>query len=56
MVSKMNGLKEAVEQNISGFEGLQEGVQRDKMAAGKLLAQGQAARQVLEDCGNTVGH
>ena len=46
MVSRLNGMKEMVDDNISGFEVLQDGVDRDKFATEDLLAKGKAAQQV----------
>lgn len=50
MVARLDGLKEAVEENISGFQKLQGGVQKDKVATQDLLAKGKAAQQVMKDC------
>lgn len=49
MVARLDGLKEAVEENISGFETLQSGVQKDKVVTQDLLAKGKAAQQVMKD-------
>lgn len=46
MVSRLDGMKLVVDENISGFESLQDGVQRDKAATEDLLAKGKAAQQV----------
>lgn len=54
MVSRLGGLREAVDGDISGFEALQDGVQRDMAAARDLLTKGTAAQQVLKDHGNPV--
>ncbi|KAM7399987.1 hypothetical protein PAMA_004603 [Pampus argenteus] len=45
MVTRLDGLKEAVDGTISGYEAMQDGVQRDKAAAEDLLAKGKAAQQ-----------
>ncbi|KAE8290464.1 Laminin subunit gamma-1 Precursor [Larimichthys crocea] len=45
MVSRLGGLREAVDGDISGFEALQDGVQRDMAAARDLLTKGTAAQQ-----------
>ncbi|XP_035025549.1 laminin subunit gamma-2 [Hippoglossus stenolepis] len=45
MVSKLDDLKGQVDENISGFEALQDGVQRDKAATQNLLAKGRSAQQ-----------
>ncbi|XP_040002374.1 laminin subunit gamma-2 [Xiphias gladius] len=45
MVSRLDGMKLVVDENISGFESLQDGVQRDKAATEDLLAKGKAAQQ-----------
>ncbi|KAM7379867.1 hypothetical protein PAMP_005384 [Pampus punctatissimus] len=45
MVTRLDGLKEAVNGSISGYEAMQDGVQRDKAAAEDLLAKGKAAQQ-----------
>lgn len=50
MVARMDGLKKAVEENISGFQELQGGVQNDKAATQDLLTKGKAAQQVKKDC------
>ena len=47
MVSKLDDLKGQVDENISGFEALQDGVQRDKAATQNLLANGKSAQQVV---------
>lgn len=47
MVSRLDGLKAEVDENTSGFEALQAGVQRDKAATENLLAEGKSAQQVL---------
>lgn len=49
MVSRLDGVKAAVEENISGFEALQGGVQKNMAATENLLAKGKAAQQVLKD-------
>lgn len=54
MLSKLGGLSGAVDENISGFRTLQDGVQRDKAATEDLLAKGKLAQQVLKDYGNLV--
>lgn len=45
MLSKLGGLSGAVDENISGFRTLQDGVQRDKAATEDLLAKGKLAQQ-----------
>ncbi|TKS79273.1 Laminin subunit gamma-2 [Collichthys lucidus] len=45
MVSRLGGLREEVDGDISGFEALQDGVQRDMAAARDLLTKGTAAQQ-----------
>ncbi|XP_062259930.1 laminin subunit gamma-2 [Platichthys flesus] len=45
MVSKLDDLKGQVDENVSGIEALQDGVQRDKAAAQNLLANGKSAQQ-----------
>ncbi|XP_026230068.1 laminin subunit gamma-2 [Anabas testudineus] len=45
MVSRLDGVKAAVEENISGFEALQGGVQKNMAATENLLAKGKAAQQ-----------
>ena len=52
MVARLGGLTQAVDGDISGFEALQDGVQRDIAATGDLLAKGKVAQQVLKDYGN----
>jgi len=54
MASRLDGVKQAVDGDISDLEALQDGVQRDKTATGDLLEMGKVAQQVLEDYGNPV--
>lgn len=54
MLSKSGGLRDAVDENISGFGTLQDGVRQDKAATGELLAKGKLAQQVLKDYGHQV--
>ncbi|XP_068605004.1 laminin subunit gamma-2 [Brachionichthys hirsutus] len=49
LASRMDGLEEAVNQSISGFEVLWDGVQRDKGAVQDMLAKGQAAQQKFNE-------
>lgn len=49
MLSRVDGMKEAVDESILGYEVLQDGVQRDKAATEDLLARGKAAQQVLRE-------
>ncbi|XP_071348331.1 laminin subunit gamma-2 [Trachinotus anak] len=45
MVSRLDGMKSVVDENISGFQALQGGVQRDMAASRDLLFNGKAAQQ-----------
>ncbi len=56
MLSRLDGLKGVVDRDISGFEALQAGVQRDMTTTADLLAKGKVAQQVLKDCGIPVSH
>lgn len=47
MVSSLDGLKETVDENISGLEALQGSVQKDREDTLDLLAQGKTAQKVL---------
>uniref|UniRef100_A0A3Q1EC02 Laminin, gamma 2 n=1 Tax=Acanthochromis polyacanthus TaxID=80966 RepID=A0A3Q1EC02_9TELE len=55
MVSRLDGLKKAVDDNISGFEDLQGDVQRNTAAAEDLLAEGKAAQKTKSDSSSIVG-
>ncbi|XP_053186882.1 laminin subunit gamma-2 [Scomber japonicus] len=45
MMTRLDGLKESVDQSIPEYEALQDSVQRDKTVAEDLLAKGKAAQQ-----------
>lgn len=48
MVTRLDGLKEAVDGSILGYEALQDSVQRDKAATENLLAKGKSAQQEFD--------
>uniref|UniRef100_A0A3B4ZY12 Laminin subunit gamma 2 n=1 Tax=Stegastes partitus TaxID=144197 RepID=A0A3B4ZY12_9TELE len=56
MVSRLDGVKKAVDDNISGFEDLQGNVQRNTAAAEDLLVDGKAAQKVLKDYWDPIRH
>ncbi|KAG7526661.1 hypothetical protein JOB18_043597 [Solea senegalensis] len=45
MMSRLDDLKDEVDENISGFEMMQDGLQRDRSATEKLLAKGKLSQQ-----------
>ncbi|XP_030608704.1 laminin subunit gamma-2 [Archocentrus centrarchus] len=49
MLSRLDGVKKAVNENINGIDGLQDAVLRDKATAEDLLANGKAAQQKFND-------
>lgn len=46
MLSRLDGVKKAVDKNVEGIDALQDGVLRDKATSEDLLANGRAAQQV----------
>lgn len=48
MRSRVDGVTEAMDENLAGINALQQGILRDKPVAKDLLANGKAAQQVLK--------
>lgn len=48
MRSRVDGVTEAMDENLAGINALQQGILRDKAVAKGLLANGKAAQQVLK--------